>query len=164
MIMTEYKLLGEFVTYCSRCKMDLNHRITLMKEDAPKRVLCLTCQGEHAYRTTKPAVKKSASLRSLSTQEMARVRQNHEEEAWKLKLADKSKTPLTYSATAEYVLDDHVYHPTFGLGLIVGFAEPEKVQVYFDDASKSPEGGGAVKLLKGRRVPVVTEKKAKRFG
>jgi hypothetical protein len=152
--MTEYKLLGEFVTHCKRCAIDLNHRITLMNGDVPKRVLCLTCQWEHAYRAPS-AAKKTSSTRMLSTHEMARVRQGHEEESWKTKLGDKSKTPHPYSASVEYGLDDHVYHPTFGLGLVVGFSEPEKVQIYFD---------GDVKLLKGKKIPVVTEKKALKFG
>lgn len=152
--MPDYKLLGEFVTHCKRCDLELNHRITLMKGEVPKRVLCLTCQTEHAYRAP-AAPKKTASTRALSTQEMGRVRQNHEEDAWKAKLTDKSRTPITYSAIAEYSLDDHVFHPTFGLGVVIGFAEPEKVQLYFE---------GEVKLLKGKRVVLPTDKKARKFG
>lgn len=144
--MTEYRMLGEFVHHCAKCKLDLNHRITLMDGDMPARVLCLTCMSERNYHVPgKRSKREPGETRALSSQEVVRVRQNHEENEWKLKLADQTKTPVTYSASATFESDDHVYHPTFGLGLIVGFVGGDKVQIYFGD-----EG---VKLLKGKKAP-----------
>lgn len=142
--MTEFKMLGEFVCRCTKCGMDLNHRITLMNGDQPRRVLCLTCQTEHAYRAP-DRERKVAKVRTLTTHEFARVRQNHEESVWQNKLSEKSKTPISYAVNQTYGIDDLIYHPTFGLGLVIGFIDGDKVQIYF-----STEG---VKLLKGGKTP-----------
>lgn len=151
--MTEYRLLGEFVTMCTRCKLELNHRITLLNGDVPKRVLCLTCQTEHAWKRLGGTKKSEPVTRRLSGMEMASVRKSHEEDAWKAKLSDKSRTPVPYAVDMMVELDDHIYHPTFGLGVVIGFSDPDKVQIYFD---------GEVKLLKGRKTPQ-PEKKAARI-
>jgi hypothetical protein len=143
--MTEYKMLGEFVCHCTKCGLDLNHRITLMNGDEPRRVLCLTCQTEHAYRSPSRE-RKVAPVRTLSTHEFARVRQSHEESVWQSKLSDKSKTPISYAPNQTYVSDDLIYHPTFGLGLVIGFIDGDKVQIYFST--------NGVKLLKGRKTPL----------
>jgi hypothetical protein len=117
-----------------------------MDGDMPKRVLCLTCFSERNYHVPgKSSKREPGPARVLSSQEVARVRQNHEENEWQIKLADKSKTPVTYSASTAFSSNDHVYHPTFGLGLVVGFVGGDKVQIYFGD-----EG---VKLLKGKMTP-----------
>lgn len=137
--MTAKKILGEIVTHCSRCKLDLNHMITLMADGLPKKVLCLTCQSEHVYRdpqrrvAAKPA---RARLAPVSGHAVAKARQSREESDWRLKLNDKSCTPEPYGIDKSYVADQHVYHPKFGLGVVVGFVHPDKIQIYFDDGVK----------------------------
>ena len=44
---------SEIDSYCTKCKMDLNHRIIAMKDGKPHRVECRTCSGHHNYRTPK---------------------------------------------------------------------------------------------------------------
>src|SRR5882762_8316192 len=52
----------ETLSYCTSCKMDLNHIIVAMKGDRIAKVQCLTCKKEHNYRIPKgisePARKK----------------------------------------------------------------------------------------------------------
>ena len=41
---------AEIDAWCTKCRMDLMHRIVAMVQSAPKRVICLTCNSEHNYR------------------------------------------------------------------------------------------------------------------
>src|SRR5262245_50889151 len=41
---------SEIDAWCTRCKMDLGHRIIAMVADRPKRVICQTCGSQHNYR------------------------------------------------------------------------------------------------------------------
>ena len=41
---------SEIDAWCTKCRMDLMHRIVAMVQSAPKRVICLTCNSEHNYR------------------------------------------------------------------------------------------------------------------
>ena len=64
--MPEFKMLDEVIHYCTRCKLDLNHRMTRVTDGVPKRVLCLTCHTERMYRPKAPAVRKAAAGRAAA--------------------------------------------------------------------------------------------------
>src|SRR5687768_7394873 len=46
---------GEIDAWCTKCRMDLGHRIVALVAGAPKRVICQTCFGEHAYHAPRSA-------------------------------------------------------------------------------------------------------------
>jgi hypothetical protein len=145
-LMADKKILGEIVTHCARCKLDLNHMITLMTGGLPKKVLCLTCKSEHVYRDPNRVVVKAAAKSTggpVSTKSVAKVRQTREESEWRAMLLDTSRTPEPYGIDKAFEQDQHVYHPKFGLGVVVGFAHPDKIQIYFDDGVKVLKGGKA---------------------
>lgn len=141
----EAKMLGETVCYCSSCKLELNHRITLMDGDEPSKVLCLTCNKEHKYRKHGPKKRatKKATTTATATQK-AKARQTTEEKLWEEKLLS-DVTPVKYNIKGEFGLDDHVMHPKFGKGLVIGFEYPDKTHIYFSEG---------VKILKGRQKGV----------
>lgn len=145
--MSEYKMLGEVVCYCGSCKLNLNHRITLMDGMEPSRVLCLTCNREHGFRRKSPSERKAPAERrtSMTPSQVAKVRESQEEMQWRAKLRNQNKSSVPYSINAEFEIDQLVLHPTFGLGLVIGFEYPDKTQFYFD---------GGVKILKGRQKKV----------
>ena len=139
--MPEYKMLGETITHCSRCQLDLNHRITLMDGEKPARVLCLTCKSEHRFRSgAKSSSAPSGSRRLALSRSSSAPKTGTLEANWRLKLEDKSTTPKSYKIDATYALDDVIYHPNFSRGLVVGFIHPDKIQIFFDEG---------VKVLKG---------------
>ena len=41
---------GEIDAYCTKCRLDLTHRIIAMVEGAVKKVECKTCGSHHLYR------------------------------------------------------------------------------------------------------------------
>jgi hypothetical protein len=44
---------GEIVSWCTKCKMDLMHRIVALVGDEVKRVECITCGSVHNFRKPK---------------------------------------------------------------------------------------------------------------
>ena len=46
---------SEIDSWCTKCRMDLGHRIVAMVGGAPKRDVCLTCGSEHNYRAPRSA-------------------------------------------------------------------------------------------------------------
>ena len=49
MIRDEIRVGAEIDAHCTRCRMLTNHRVVAMVEGTIKRVICLTCSGQHNY-------------------------------------------------------------------------------------------------------------------
>lgn len=54
---------GEIDAYCTKCRLDLAHRIIAMVGDAVKKVECKTCGSHHLYR--RPKSERDERLRML---------------------------------------------------------------------------------------------------
>lgn len=130
--MTEYKISDELVCYCSKCKLELNARVIRVDAGKPKRVLCLTCKAEHAYRKSAPAKPGEGKVRKprVASQKV------DQEAEWREKLGQSGKTPKPYGMDKVFALDDRVDHQTFGVGLVVSLIPPGKVNVFFSDGLK----------------------------
>ncbi len=59
---------SEIDAWCTRCRMDLGHRIVAMVGTAPKRVICLTCGSVHNYRPAAGSPQAKASGQRLGRQ------------------------------------------------------------------------------------------------
>jgi len=137
------EILGETVCYCSSCKLELNHRITLMDDDdKPSKALCLTCNKEHKYRKNAPKSRAKKASPAATPTEKAKARQSSEEKVWEEKINSENVTPASYKINGEFEVDEVINHAKFGRGLVIGFEYPDKLQIYFS---------GGVKILKGKR-------------
>jgi len=139
--MPKYEMLGEFVHYCSKCKIELNHRIILMDGEKPGRVLCLTCNTERKYKEPSQSTLKRA--RKKATGKPTKAEQARQENEWRILLGETDVTPKKYNINESFDMNDHVAHPKFGKGLVVGFNHPDKVRIFFDDG---------LKILKGQKA------------
>jgi hypothetical protein len=135
--MTEYKMMDEVVGYCSKCKLELNQRIVRVEAGRPKRVLCLTCNTERSYRKSAPAKAGEGKVRKTRTSPP----KVDLEAGWRAKLDRKNKTPKAYAMDKSYLLDDHIDHKLFGVGLVVSLIQPDKINVFFQDGLKTMKCG-----------------------
>ena len=122
-----FKILDELIHYCTKCKLDLNHRITLVEKGFPKKVLCLTCKTERRY--SDPTKSAGGAKKTSAT----RTPKINPEIVWQEKLRDSLKSPKTYSTESPYNLENRIRHPLFGLGLVVELIHPDKMKVYFSE-------------------------------
>lgn len=122
----------ETLSFCTSCKMDLNHVIVALKGDRIAKVQCLTCKKEHAYRipkgATQPSAPKAPRQRKASSEDAA-----HSVEAeWEKLMASHRDHPLKpYSMKTLFELGDKLDHPTFGEGIVGKLIYPNKLEVIF---------------------------------
>jgi hypothetical protein len=55
------KVAGEVDSWCTKCRLVLNHRIVSMKNGKAYQVECLTCRSTHLWRPNAPGEKPAAS-------------------------------------------------------------------------------------------------------
>lgn len=143
---------SEIDSYCTKCRMDLGHRIVAMVGGAPKRVLCLTCNTEHNYRAPQSAKQRDASVRvrgtraesarpgpgTMGVRAAAKARtENQRYEGWASKTLGQAVDAFTrYSMDHTFKVGELVMHPKFGEGYVDQVLEDGKVNVMFREGAK----------------------------
>jgi len=147
----------EVDSYCTKCRMDLLHRIIAVHNGRIMRVECRTCGGHHNYRRPKSALSEPrtlaarASTSSSSSGERPRPgssapspRRTAAAEAERLREAGWQKAVLgqpissfkAYRASQTFSLGDLILHGKFGDGYIVRVIDRQKVEVMFKDGPR----------------------------
>ncbi len=131
--------------WCTKCQMDLNHRIIAVVDGKPKRVICLTCNSHHNYHPPKSAPQGGPKARAGSMTRGSRSSASSVTVApkpsgeWKTFMKDfnESSEVKKYSAGSSYSLSDFIDHPVFGLGKVVELAGAQKITVVFEAGRKT---------------------------
>lgn len=145
------KVGSEVDSYCTKCKMDLLHRVVAMLEAQPKRVECQTCHSQHNYRKPKGAASKSkvtskapkrkgAAVSAKASTERARRATKGQLELmaqWEGRVTGKGKGDFVkYSVKHAFEVDQLVDHSTFGQGYVSEVHQDRKISVVFRDGEK----------------------------
>ncbi len=139
---------SEIDSWCTRCRLDLGHRIVAMVDGRPKRVICLTCGSEHNYRAPQSEKKTTKTRRSPGTG-AARVTQKAKAEAeriseWEGRIAGQANDAFVrYSMDKSFALDQLVNHKKFGEGYVVEVLDDGKVSIMFRDGPRTLAHGQA---------------------
>ena len=131
--------------WCTRCQMDLNHRIIAVVDGRPKRVICLTCNSHHNYHPPKSGpveVKKTRVVttpRALKAAVKAQDAPNRSSGEWKTFMKDYTEdSPVKpYSVFESYSVSEFVDHSIFGLGKVIEISGAQKITVAFKDGRKT---------------------------
>lgn len=140
---------GEIDAYCTKCRLDLNHRIVAMVGENVKQVECLTCRGTHSYR--KPMAMREAEAkkkldrpaRALSKpKEAAAKTERNQKNIWEKSIAGKPPTAFrSYKLVDTYDEGELIKHSRFGDGVIYRVIDRTKVEVLFEDGPKTMAQG-----------------------
>lgn len=142
----------EIDAWCTRCRLDLGHRIVALVAGAPKRVICMTCGSEHNYRAPKsaergpspravgaktlgksPGSPKTAGSGATAKKPTSRIAAREEWEA-----AIRSGRPFrVYAATNRFTPGELVQHSKFGDGFVRDLAGADKIIVAFSDGDRT---------------------------
>lgn len=144
---------GEVVSYCTKCKMDLNHRIIALVDGVPVKVECESCGSHHKYR--RPMEDRAADKRTRSTSSAsgrssggsarsAAARAAVEaaadadrEREWQSRIAGRMADEFTkYTPKGSFEEDDLVRHFKFGDGYVVRVIDPNKIEVMFQSGPR----------------------------
>jgi hypothetical protein len=143
---------SEVDAWCTKCRMDLLHRIIAMEGPKIARVECRTCGGHHNYRRPKsapapvtrtertpsktgaPRAPAAMSPRKAAAHEAERQR----ESTWEKAVLGKPVTSFrAYRATQTFASGDLIRHGKFGDGYIVRIIDRQKVEVMFKDGPRT---------------------------
>jgi hypothetical protein len=145
---------GEIDSFCTRCKLDLTHRIIAMVGDAVKKVECKTCGSHHLYRRPKseptPAGVRAVKARSERTssggsakgtgerltaaQKLEREHTQH----WERAIAGRAASDFTsYRATLTFQAGELVRHAKFGDGVVTQVLDRQKIEILFKDGPRT---------------------------
>ena len=142
---------GEADSWCTKCKLVLNHRIIAMVGGTPVRVECSTCGSHHNYRPRAPGDKAPSAARSASggassaapRGTRARVTKAQEaaldrERTWEKAIAGKAVNDFrSYRVDQTFSEGDLIRHKKFGDGVVTRILDAKKVEILFKDEPRT---------------------------
>lgn len=131
-------------SWCTRCKMNLNHRIIAIVGADIKRVECLTCGSHHNYRPPKnegPDKKRSTGQKSNSSSTSRSSKKTSATRAkgeWTTFMKEKPEdlAPRPYALSQNYQPGEYIEHPILGTGKVLEILGKEKIHVVFEEGRK----------------------------
>jgi hypothetical protein len=142
------KVAGEVDSWCTKCRLILNHRIVSIKDGKAHQVECLTCRSQHLWRANapgdKPAVAQSngrarvSSASSAPGPRTARGAAVRHEQLWEKAIAGHGVHEFkAYNVGALFNEGDLLRHKKFGDGLVTRVIDAHKVEVLFRDEART---------------------------
>lgn len=128
----------EIDAWCTRCKMDLTHKVVAAVGDKPAKVECRTCYSIHMYRAPKSspaAITRAASSGARATTTRAHARRAEPEPVLPAEPPAGVRV-LPYRMTERFSKDQWLQHKSFGHGLVVNELGDDKIEVRFDAGLK----------------------------
>jgi hypothetical protein len=127
---------SEIDAWCTRCRLDLGHRIVAMVGGAPKRVICQTCGSQHNYRAPRSEPAKKAPSRKAAG--ATRRADQPARETWTTRCAGQPASAFTpYTMKQSFASGELLEHPRFGTGFVREVRQDSKVVVVFRDAVRT---------------------------
>ncbi len=134
--MQETYVAGENIaSYCTKCRLNLDHTIVAVAGEAIVKVKCRTCGSTHKFRNPADAPKPRAprSKKSGETTPAAKS-------SWAAEMAEARGKEHAYSMVARYRIGDIVIHDRFGKGIVQKLYE-NKCDVLFEDKQRLMASG-----------------------
>lgn len=138
---------GEVDSWCTKCKLVLNHRIIAMVGAQPARVECSTCGSHHNFRARAPGEKApSTGTRSSTTAGPKSVRGPTKaqqlildrERSWEKAVSGKGVNEFTaYTVASTFNEGDLIRHKKFGDGIVTRIIDAKKVEILFRDEPRT---------------------------
>ena len=147
---------GEVDSWCTKCKLVLNHRIIAMVGAIPARVECSTCSSHHNFRAKAPGDKAvaagsasraasavtrgSTSNGPRSTRGPTKAQQAvmDRERTWEKSVNGRAVNDFRpYRVSEIFEEGDLVRHSKFGDGIVTRLLEGKKVEILFRDDART---------------------------
>jgi DNA-directed RNA polymerase subunit RPC12/RpoP len=142
---------GEVDSFCTKCRLMLNHRIIAMVGTTPRKVECSTCNSHHLYRSRPPGEKATAAEKApragagtkepraprVTSMSKARALSESREKSWEQAVLGKAVTAFTrYAVKLNFKQGELVHHTKFGDGVVTRIVDAAKVEIAFKDETR----------------------------
>lgn len=122
-------------SYCTKCKLNLDHTIVAMEGEAIARVKCNTCGSRHKFRDpANPGKVRATGARKAGEAAPSAAA------VWEAALGEAKGKERTYEMNAQYRIGDVVLHPVFGKG-VVQKLYANKCDMLFQDKTRLMASG-----------------------
>lgn len=159
---------GEIDAYCTKCRLDLSHRIIAMVGDVVKKVECRTCGSHHLYRRPKTErdaaharmAKRAEDRKAAGTAsggassggnskaaraERAERAEREQTAVWEHAIAGQPTSAFKpYRISVSFGVGDLVRHSKFGDGVVQKVLDAQKVEILFKDGPRTMAQGQTV--------------------
>jgi len=125
--------------WCARCKLMLAHTIEAVVNGKITRTHCNTCGAQHGHRRNPPGTKARRASSAGGRSHAAAAKVVDYQALLRGKEVSKARA---YKITERFQLKELIHHPVFGLGVVVGVRDANKVDVGFNDGVKTLVQGG----------------------
>jgi hypothetical protein len=153
---------GEIDAWCTKCRLDLTHRIIAMVGDVVKKVECKTCGSHHLYRPPKSERDRRAAVRAAASPRAADGKpaaaggksgggerltaaqraERDQTAAWEHAIAGRPSGAFKpYRITLVLSEGELVHHSRFGDGVVSKVIDQGKVEILFKDGPKTMAHG-----------------------
>jgi hypothetical protein len=145
------RVAGEVDSWCTKCRLVLNHRIVSMKNGKAHQVECLTCRSQHLWRPHAPGERPVASdagraragsgvgsstTKSTRPPRVAQAVRN--EQQWEKAIAGRGVAEFkAYNVGGSFNEGDLLRHKKFGDGVVTRVIDAHKVEVLFRDEART---------------------------
>lgn len=131
--------------WCTRCRMNLNHRIIAVVGSDVRTVHCLTCGGDHRYhppkypKTSQSHIGAAEPLKSAKVVKSIQPTGNKAAGEWRtfMKEMPPGTIPHPYKVSESFQPNEYIDHPVFGPGRVIDIVGANKVQAVFRDGRKT---------------------------
>lgn len=110
-MLEKYSAGENIASYCTKCKLVLDHTIVAMDGETIVKVKCKTCGSAHKYRTAEDAKKARVTKKQEDSVKTAEI-------LWEACLAEAKGKERIYDMGAKYRVGDIVDHRVFGKGVV----------------------------------------------
>jgi hypothetical protein len=137
------RVAGEVDSFCTKCRLVLNHRVVSMKAGKAYQVECLTCRTTHLWRAAAPGVKVAAgstgrATRAVGPKSTRVTPAMRQEQMWEKAIAGRAVNEFkTYNTGATFQEGQLLRHKKFGDGVVTRVIDAHKVEVLFKDEPKT---------------------------
>lgn len=134
--MAVYRAGQEIDAYCTRCKLDLLHRIVAVVDGKPVKVECRTCLSVHMYRAPKSLRATVSTTPSATTDDASKSARKTSPVENVALVPPPAARVYVYKVTEKYAPECWIQHKTFGTGQVLREIPPNKIEVRFEDGNR----------------------------
>lgn len=127
--------------FCANCKSDTKHVVLEVDGLQVREVRCEKCRTNGEFRAPRAGLRAGlkAAIKRKSTppKKTTRKRAEAPEETHRKMLHGRDlSAAANYNIKLKPAINDLISHPTFGVGVVVSFADLQKIRVFFEDGER----------------------------
>ncbi len=136
----QYEVGQEIETKCTKCKTEMIHNITVIKDDKISKVICKGCLSTHKYREPDPEIPKKRGpgrpRKTDKTPAKTTIRRGRKKDWPSLVSKIEENDIVDYNIEQDFSEIHAIRHKKFGVGVITKIIADNKIEVVFQENKK----------------------------